>query len=216
MEKNRYLKISGGVDNHYKKRVLLTALLLGALFCWGNNEVKAYIYDNIQIDIEGTFFQINEDENDLILKNESRINAPNIENNMSPKKIKEETIKKQEKTHDVITSSIKVSTNNFYPGAWLEIRNLPDKITVFAANKIINALKSIEMRKDNYTVDGELTDVNNMYGLNISYTYCNDGDSGFNTLLDMLQGTGLISCKRLIQYNLIFNNDRFPTVHPLE
>ena len=78
MEKNRYLKISGGVDNHYKKRVLLTALLLGALFCWGNNEVKAYIYDNIQIDIEGTFFQINEDENDLILKNESRINAPNI------------------------------------------------------------------------------------------------------------------------------------------
>ena len=155
MEKNRYLKISGGVDNHYKKRVLLTALLLGALFCWGNNEVKAYIYDNIQIDIEGTFFQINEDENDLILKNESRINAPNIENNMSPKKIKEETIKKQEKTHDVITSSIKVSTNNFYPGAWLEIRNLPDKITVFAANKIINALKSIEMRKDNYTVDGE-------------------------------------------------------------
>lgn len=155
MRNKCYPEISGGVDNHYKKRAILTALLLGALFCWGNNEVKAYIYDNIQIDIESTFFQINSDENDLILKNESRINAPNIENDVSPKKIKEETIKKQEKTHNVITSTIKVSTYNYHPGARLEIRNLPDKITVFAANKIINALKSIEMRKDNYTVNGE-------------------------------------------------------------
>ena len=188
---------------------MLTALLLGALFCWGNNEVKAYIYDNIQIDIEGTFFQINSDENDLILKNESRINAPNIENDVSPKKIKEETIKKQEKTHNVITSTINVSTYNYHPGARLEIRNLPDKITVFAANKIINALKSIEMRKDNYTVDGELTDVNNMYGLNISYTYCNDGASEFNTLLDMLQGTGKTGSSSFKKgYGLFYTKDK--------
>ena len=40
MKKNRYPKISGGVDNHYKKRAILTALLLGAFFCWGS-EIKA-------------------------------------------------------------------------------------------------------------------------------------------------------------------------------
>ena len=43
MKKNRYPKISGGVDNYYKKRAMLTALLLGALFCWGN-EAKATYY----------------------------------------------------------------------------------------------------------------------------------------------------------------------------
>lgn len=45
MEKNRYLKNSGGVDNHYKKRAMLTALLLGALFCWGNNKAESKYYN---------------------------------------------------------------------------------------------------------------------------------------------------------------------------
>ena len=40
MRKNRYPKISGGVDNHYKKRAMLTALLLGAFFCCGS-EIEA-------------------------------------------------------------------------------------------------------------------------------------------------------------------------------
>ena len=41
MRKNRYPKLAGGVDNHYKKRAMLTALLLGAFFCWGNGNIKA-------------------------------------------------------------------------------------------------------------------------------------------------------------------------------
>ena len=44
MEKNRYPKISGGVDNHYKKRAMLTALLLSALFCWENEIIKSADY----------------------------------------------------------------------------------------------------------------------------------------------------------------------------
>ena len=41
MRKNRYPKLTGGVNNHCKKRAMLTALLLGAFFCWGNGNIKA-------------------------------------------------------------------------------------------------------------------------------------------------------------------------------
>ena len=40
-EKESLSKTRGGVDNHYKKRAMLTALLLGAFFCWGNGNIKA-------------------------------------------------------------------------------------------------------------------------------------------------------------------------------
>ena len=47
---------------------MLTALLLGALFCWGN-EVSAYTYSGQNI----TIATPNEDENDLIIKGNSQI-----------------------------------------------------------------------------------------------------------------------------------------------
>ena len=47
---------------------MLTALLLGALFCWGN-EVSAYTYNGQNI----TIATPNEDENDLIIKGNSQI-----------------------------------------------------------------------------------------------------------------------------------------------
>ena len=70
MKKNRYPKISGGVDNHYKKRAMLTALLLGALFCWGN-EVSAYTYSGQNI----TTNKLIEDENDLTITQNSHLIA---------------------------------------------------------------------------------------------------------------------------------------------
>ena len=79
MEKNRYPKISGGVDNHYKKRAMLTALLFGALFCWGS-EVSAYTYSGENI----TIATPNEDENDLYIENTSIT----INGNVSPQKKK--------------------------------------------------------------------------------------------------------------------------------
>ena len=74
----------GGVDNHYKKRAMLTALLLGALFCWGN-EASAYTYSGQNITID----TMKEDENDLTITGNSNV----INNhNANPQKIKKETI----------------------------------------------------------------------------------------------------------------------------
>ena len=72
MKKNRYPKISGGVDNHYKKRAMLTALLLGALFCWGS-EVSAYTYSGQNITVTAP----NEDEGELIVTGNSNITSNN-------------------------------------------------------------------------------------------------------------------------------------------
>ena len=72
MKKNRYPKISGGVDNHYKKRVMLTALLLGALFCWGN-EASAYTYSGQNITVTAP----NEDEGEFIVTGNSNITSNN-------------------------------------------------------------------------------------------------------------------------------------------
>ena len=58
----------GGVDNHYKKRALLTALLLGALFCWGN-EASAYTYSGQNI----TTDKLIEDENNLTITQNSHL-----------------------------------------------------------------------------------------------------------------------------------------------
>ena len=73
MKKNRYLKISGGVDNKNKKRALLTALLLGALFCWQvqSNNAEAYTYSGQNI----TTDKLIEDENDLTITQNSHLIA---------------------------------------------------------------------------------------------------------------------------------------------
>ena len=70
MRNKCYPEISGGVDNHYKKRAMLTALLLGALFCWGN-EVSAYTYSGQNI----TTNKLIEDENDLTITQNSHLIA---------------------------------------------------------------------------------------------------------------------------------------------
>ena len=57
-----------GVDNRYKKRAMLTALLLGALFCWGNN-AEAYTYNGQNV----TVSQFTEDENELIITGNSNV-----------------------------------------------------------------------------------------------------------------------------------------------
>ena len=63
---------------------MLTALLLGALFCWGN-EVSAYTYSGQNITIDTMM----EDENDLTITGNSNV----INNhNTNPQKIKKETI----------------------------------------------------------------------------------------------------------------------------
>ena len=72
MKNNRYPKLTGGVDNHYKKRAMLTALLLGAFFCWGNN-AEAYTYSGQNI----TITTPNEDENELIVTGNSQIISSN-------------------------------------------------------------------------------------------------------------------------------------------
>ena len=76
----------GGVDNKCKKRALLTALLLGALFCWGN-EVSAYTYSGQNITIDSP----NEDENELIVTGNSQIISSN---NINVQKIKVTTYDK--------------------------------------------------------------------------------------------------------------------------
>lgn len=45
-----------GVDNHYKKRAILTALLLSMLFCWGN-EISATTHENDKIMVNGALYQ---------------------------------------------------------------------------------------------------------------------------------------------------------------
>ena len=86
MRKNRYPKLAG-VNNHYKKRAILTALLLSALFCW-ENEISATTYENDKIMINGALYQkttgyedtLVEDSNDLILKGQT----VTVKNNIAP------------------------------------------------------------------------------------------------------------------------------------
>ena len=93
----------GGVDNYYEKRAMLTALLLGALFCWGN-EASAYTYSGQNITIDTMI----EDENDLTITNNSNV----INNhNTNPQKIKKETIHIPSKWTGSIT--IEATTNRW-------------------------------------------------------------------------------------------------------
>ena len=87
MKKNCCLKIAGGVDNRYKKRAMLTALLLSALFCWGS-EVSAYTYSGQSNTINTT----QNDENDLVITGNSTIT---ITNKITPQKEKVVTVTKE-------------------------------------------------------------------------------------------------------------------------
>ena len=70
MRNKCYPEISGGGRQSLQKRALLTALLLSALFCWGN-EASAYTYSGQNI----TTNKLIEDENDLTITQNSHLIA---------------------------------------------------------------------------------------------------------------------------------------------
>ena len=153
MKKNRYPKISGGVDNHYKKRTMLTALLLGALFCCGN-EASAYTYSGQNITIDSP----NEDENELIVTGNSQIISSNNIN-----------VQKKGTTTKLTTTTIEITWigESTYDGDWCNgtsiLGNLPVKISNELGLEINEALKEY-VKSYNFNTISQL---NNKYGLNI-------------------------------------------------
>ena len=143
----------GGVDNRYRKRALLTALLLGVLFCWGN-EASAYTYSGQNI----TIATPNEDENELIVTGNSQI--------ISSKNI---NVQKKETTTKLTTKTIEITSisESVYDGDWCNgtstLENLPTKISNELGLEINEALKEY-VRSYNFDTVSQL---NNKYGLNI-------------------------------------------------
>ena len=138
----------GGVDNHYKKRAMLTALLLGALFCWGNATIKGADYSPKGINGTPAWSTVgnpivNEIVNDEI--NFSVIRGLNltVEQNINPQIIKQE-IKKEEKKvtpfrFGAFYKEDKDAGADEY-GWWAQ--NLPNDCTQTQANEIINIFAS--------------------------------------------------------------------------
>ena len=143
----------GGVDNRYKERALLTALLLSALFCWGN-EASAYTYSGQNI----TIATPNEDENELIVTGNSQIISSNNIN-----------VQKKETTTKLTTKTIEITSisESVYDGDWCNgtstLENLPTKISNELGLEINEALKEY-VRSYNFDTVSQL---NNKYGLNI-------------------------------------------------
>ena len=132
---------------------MLTALLLGALFCWGN-EVSAYTYSGQNITIDSP----NEDENELIVTGNSQIISSN---NINVQK-KETTTKLTTKTIETCSISESVYDDNWCNGT-STIGNLPTKISNELGLEINEALKEY-VRSYNFDTVSQL---NNKYGLNI-------------------------------------------------
>ena len=126
-KQNVIQKFRGGVDNRYKKRTMLTALLLGALFCWGN-EVSAYTYSGQNI----TIATPNEDENDLYIENTSIT----INGNVSPQKKKT--------TIENITEKVNViyfEEHDAYSNHSTRVGPFPTTVSQAEENKINSIIK---------------------------------------------------------------------------
>ena len=138
----------GEVDNRYKKRAMLTALLLGTLFCWGNATIKGADYSPKGINGEPAWSTVgnpivNEIINDEI--NFSVIRGLNltVEQNINPQIIKQE-IKKEEKKvtpfrFGAFYNEDQDAGAEKY-GWWAQ--NLPNDCTQTQANEIINIFAS--------------------------------------------------------------------------
>ena len=146
-------KFRGGETIIVKKRAMLTALLLGALFCWGN-EVSAYTYSGQNITINSP----NEDENEFIVTGTSQIISSNNIN-----------VQKKETTTKLTTKTIEITSisESVYDGDWCNgtstLENLPTKISNELGLEINEALKEY-VRSYNFDTVSQL---NNNYGLNI-------------------------------------------------
>ena len=132
---------------------MLTALLLGALFCWGN-EVSAYTYSGQNITIDSP----NEDENEFIVIGNSQIISSNNIN-----------VQKKRTTTKLATKTIEITSisESVYDGDWCNgtstLENLPTKISNELGLEINKALKEY-VRSYNFNTVSQL---NNKYGLNI-------------------------------------------------
>ena len=137
---------------------MLTALLLGALFCWGN-EASAYTYSGQNITTDTMI----EDENDLTITGNSNV----INNhNTNPQKIKKETTHIPSKWTGSIT--IKATTNRWFHHApdddsrteYYTLPNNPTQTQINEFNKKnpcgINATKNadntITLRRNNIEI----------------------------------------------------------------
>ena len=131
----------------------MTALLLGAFFCWGNN-AEAYTYSGQNI----TITTPNEDENELIVTGNSQIISSNNIN-----------VQKKITTTKLTTTTIKITSigESIYDGNWCNgtstLENLPVKISNELGLEINEALKKY-VRSYNFDTISQL---NNKYGLNI-------------------------------------------------
>ena len=143
---------------------MLTALLLGALFCWGN-EVSAYTYSGQNITIDSP----NEDENEFIVTGNSQIISSN---NINVQK-KGTTTKLTTKTIETWSISESVYDDNWCNGT-STIGNLPTKISNELGLEINEALKEY-VRSYNFDTVSQL---NNKYGLNIYENEETNSDEG--------------------------------------
>ena len=152
MGKNRYPKISGGVDNHCKKRTMLTALLLGALFCWGNN-AEAYTYNqlgpNINVD------KITEDEYDLVVDICKSVTS---NESINVKKRKQQQIEKKE-TANCVDLDYPWGDNS----GWTKFENMPAKVSP-ELGELLNEKISRFKKDNNYLILH--------YSLSLLFPYC--------------------------------------------
>ena len=165
MEKNRYPEISGGVDNHYKKRAVLTALLLSALFCWGNN-VEAYEYNALG-DI--TIDNIKKDKNDLLINNGTKLTC---QNDITPQK---ETTTTEKVTENIQTTTLVVLGGCGFGGVEsgaVMISGLPETTTKEEGLGINNVIST------EATFEGIQKTLKDIYGytVNIGYRLGSDND----------------------------------------
>ena len=185
MKKNRYPKISGGVDNHYKKRTMLTALLLGALFCCGNVNTKAanIIYANEYKGENKTYENYYYDENHKNDKMTFLGYAYDMDNN---KEVKVPVIIKDSKiraTDDIYAKTVEVYDSSDYLEIYiydgirqnssessqvLNVYNIPAKIGEQEANAFIKIINSAKTPKD---LKNKLAIYNQKYNRTIISSY---------------------------------------------
>ena len=154
MRNKCYPEISGGVDNHYKKRALLTALLLGALFCWGNN-AEAYTFSYVGGDITNKIKE-KEDENDLIIY----ANDVTVKGDLSPQKKKKITENITEKINVIY-----LEEHDQYSNHSTLVGPFPTTISENEGNKINTIIKQYGNNIDKF-----INEMKEQLGWTITYT----------------------------------------------
>ena len=163
---------------------MLTALLLGALFCWGN-EASAYTYSGQNI----TITTPNEDENELIVTGNSQLISTN---NINTQKVKKETkyIPPKWTGNITITESGSGSFHHSeetrdFQRTLFSLPNNPNDAEISQFNKNNLGLVAIKNNDNTITLQYNGKDLNSTFITSISY----DSDPVYDSVDSTVQVT---------------------------